>query len=312
MRNLLVLCIMVACLSGCQDFMSTLQGLFQSTPPHTPTEAMEVKRLKVNHTELSYVEDGEGDTVVFVHGASGDWRTWEGLRPFIAQKYHYIALSRRYHYPNSWADEGQHYSLTQHVEDVAAFIRRLDVGKVHLVGGSYGGRVAGYVALKYPELVRSVVMSDPDLIDPTTAQGVAALLDYQKDVAKSSAAAKAGDSWEASMRLYDAVLDDPGAFQHAPVVQQQRWLDNADTVPLMLAAKPPRPPSCEQLAALKVPALVMSGEKSRAVFKYSNKKLLDCLPKGTETAVVPDAPHLWYPVNPKAGAREILAFLAEH
>jgi len=273
---------------------------------------MEVKKLKVNRTTLAYVEQGSGDTVVFVHGASGDWRTWEGLRPYIVEKYHYIALSRRYHYPNSWADEGQQYSLMQNVEDVAAFIRGLNVGKVHLVGGSYGGRVVGYVALKYPELLRSVVMSDPGIIDPTTIEGRAALADYQRDVAKSSAAAKAGNPWESAMLLFDAVHNDPAAFDKTPLVQQQRWLDNAFSVLPMLAAKPPPSISCEQLSTLKVPVLVMRAERSRAVFKYGDDKLLGCLPKGTETAVVSDAPHVWYPVNPKSGARAILAFIDKH
>src|SRR2546425_9310741 len=106
---------------------------------HRPTGSMEVKRLKVNDAELAYVEEGAGETVVFVHGAAGDWRTWDSLRPLIAEKYHYVALSRRYHYPNAWPDDGKNYSVTQHVEDLAVFIRALHAGKEHLVGGSYGG-----------------------------------------------------------------------------------------------------------------------------------------------------------------------------
>jgi pimeloyl-ACP methyl ester carboxylesterase len=44
------------------------------------------------------------------------------------------------------------YTLEQHVEDLAAFIRALDVGPVHLVGGSYGPelRVADTVAVAAP------------------------------------------------------------------------------------------------------------------------------------------------------------------
>jgi pimeloyl-ACP methyl ester carboxylesterase len=84
---------------------------------------MQVKNLKVNDVELAYAEEGKGDAVVFVHGALGDWRTWEDLRPFISERYHYVSLSRRYHYPNRWADDGRHYSQSQHVKDLAAFTR---------------------------------------------------------------------------------------------------------------------------------------------------------------------------------------------
>ena len=86
---------------------------------------------------------------------------WEGLRPLVAEKYHFVSLSLRYHYPNAWADDGRNYSMTQHVENVVAFIRALKVGKVHLVGNSYGGRLVAYVALQYPELLRSVVLGEP-------------------------------------------------------------------------------------------------------------------------------------------------------
>jgi pimeloyl-ACP methyl ester carboxylesterase len=122
---------------------------------------------------------------VFVHATDGDWRDWEGLRPLVAEKYHFVSLSLRYHYPNAWADDGRNYSMTQHVEDVVAFIRALKVGKVHLVGNSYGGRLVAYVALQYPELLRSVVLGEPPgVIAPISAEGKAALAALQKDSAK--------------------------------------------------------------------------------------------------------------------------------
>jgi len=73
--------------------------------------------------------------------------------------------------------------MTQHVEDVASFVRALNVGKVHLVGNSGGGRVVGYVALKYPELVRSVVMGDPSIIAPDSAEGKAVRVAAQENSA---------------------------------------------------------------------------------------------------------------------------------
>ncbi len=49
-----------------------------------PTDKMQVKQMRVNGVDLAYVEEGRGETVVFVHGAFGDWRNWERLRPAIA------------------------------------------------------------------------------------------------------------------------------------------------------------------------------------------------------------------------------------
>jgi hypothetical protein len=64
---------------------------------HLPTEAMQVKQRRVNRVDLAYVEEGKGETVVFVHATDGDWRDWEGLRPLVAEKYHFVSLRLRYH-----------------------------------------------------------------------------------------------------------------------------------------------------------------------------------------------------------------------
>jgi esterase len=285
-----------------------------SSIAHPPTEAMQVKQMRVNGVDLAYVDEGKGETVVFVHATDGDWRDWEGLRPLVAEKYHFVSLSLRYHYPNAWVDDGKNYSMAQHVEDVAAFIRALNVGKVHLVGNSYGGRLVGYAALKYPELLRSAVLGEPPgIIAPTSVEGKAAAAAIQRDQAKARAAATAGDAKQAAMLLWAAVLDDPDAFQKASPVQQQRWLDNANTLaPSFADAGRAFSVTCEQLGALKVTALVMRGEQTRANFRYGNEMLVSCLPKGTATAVVPNAPHNWFAANPTAAAKAILAFVAQH
>jgi pimeloyl-ACP methyl ester carboxylesterase len=300
MKRLFVLCVVAILLGACQS------------TPNRSTETMKIKKLNVNDVDLSYVAEGQGDTVVFVHGGAGDWRTWEGLRPFIAQKYHYVSLSRRYHYPDKWTDDGKNYSVSQHALDLTAFIRALNVGKVHLVGGSYGGRVAVLVALRNPELLRSVVMSEPALMPPTTADGKAAMSNFQKDIGKSVAAAKSGESRQAAILFFNALHSDSAAFQATSMARQERWLDNASTLTPMFSGEAGRPIACEEFGAIKVAALLMRGEKTLPAFAYGNDALLACLPKGTKTAVVPNAPHVWYPVNAQAGAEAILDFIAKH
>jgi hypothetical protein len=74
LMGLLLVCVITAMLSACQSIQ------------YRSTDEVVVKKMLVNGTELSYVEEGKGDTVVFVHGASGDWRTWEELRPIISKR----------------------------------------------------------------------------------------------------------------------------------------------------------------------------------------------------------------------------------
>lgn len=276
------------------------------------TEAMPVKQLRFNETDFAYVEQGTGTPVVFVHGASGDWRTWDGLRNDIAANHRYISMSRRYHHPNAWPDDGKNYTFDQQIEDVAGFIRALNVGKVHLVGNSYSGRLVGFLAVKYPELLRSVVLGEPSLAAPSTAEGKAAVASYAKDLAQASAVAKAGDNRQAAILVANAVLGDQDGFKKMSAVQQQRWLDNAMTMAPMFGGRPSAPVSCEQLKSLKVPAMVVRGERTRDNFVFGHDALLGCLPQSTAAAVIPGATHQWPIDNPSGAAAVILSFISKY
>jgi pimeloyl-ACP methyl ester carboxylesterase len=284
------------------------------TAPHRSTGEMQVKKLKVNDVELAYVEEGKGETVVFVHGGGvGDWASWEKLRPLISGKFHYVSLSRRYHYPNPWPDDGRNYTMAQHVEDVAAFIRALNVGKVHLVGNSAGGVIMGRVALKYPELLRSVVAGEgliAPVPPPVSAEDQAAVADAQKDNAKLRQAVEAGDLRQAAILQYDNSLGEQGAFEKLPPERQEQLLYNART--LRPEQRGPTPLSCQQLGTLRVPVLLIRGEKTNAAQRHRYEMTISCLPKSTGTAIIPGAPHSWYMRNPEASAKAILTFIARH
>ena len=131
---------LVVLLSGCQSL------------GHQPAEAPSVKQMLVNGTSVTYLEQGKGVPVIFVHGAISDHRAWEPQRETIAKRYRVIALDQRYFGVAPWTDNGTQYSRATHVADIAAFIRQLKVGPVHLVGQSYGADIALRVAVEQPEL----------------------------------------------------------------------------------------------------------------------------------------------------------------
>jgi pimeloyl-ACP methyl ester carboxylesterase len=278
--------------------------------PENQRAAPEVKRIEVNGTSIAYVDQGRGEPVVFVHGAFGDWRNWDDMRVAVAARHRVIALSLRYHHPNPWGDDGAAYSLAQHVQDVAAFIRALDVGPVHLVGNSMGSRIAAYVALENPHLLKSLTLGDPFVIAPASAEGKAAIAAYQAYAAKSSAAAKAGDLRQSTIDMYDAVLGDSDGFRLAPTRAQERALDNASTMAPYWRQPAAKPVTCDQFRALKVPVLVINGEKSLPIFQHGSQALRECLPPSTAHSVIPGGRHNWFAEQPDAGARAVLEFLA--
>jgi pimeloyl-ACP methyl ester carboxylesterase len=68
--------------------------------------------VDLNEVRLEYVEQGQGDPLVLVHGGLCDFRYWHfQMKPF-SQHYRTIAYSRRYHYPNVWVGDGRDYSAS--------------------------------------------------------------------------------------------------------------------------------------------------------------------------------------------------------
>ena len=273
---------------------------------------MNVLKVHLDDADVAYVADGSGVPIVFVHGAGGDWRTFDPLRPFIAEQARYISYSRRYHYPNEWTDGGEKYTIEQHAMDLGDFIKALGLPAVHLVGGSYGGRIAAWFALKHPECLRSLTLSEPALINGDSDDVKRSVSRWVADLTALFEAAKAGRLEDATRLFFDAVLDQPGAFDRWPEERRQRGLDNARTYLPTLTAPPIPPGPPEQWAGLSVPVLLLRGEMTRDIFRQSNEKLFQYLPAETESGVVPDAPHLWYPVNPESGAKLILDFVGRH
>jgi len=98
---------------------------------------------------------------------------------------------------------------------LAGFIRALDAGIVHLVGGSYGGIIATNVALQYPDLVKSLVLSEPGLINAETPEAKVAIAEWNETIlAGIRQALNKGDAHSASVILWNGV-NEKGAEKRA-------------------------------------------------------------------------------------------------
>jgi hypothetical protein len=95
-----------------------------------------VKSVEVNGYDMAYQETGSGTPLVLVHGSLSDYRYWYLLVPQFTKNYRVIAVSLRHYYPEKWDGTGADFSYEQHAADVSAFVKKLDLGKVHLLGHS--------------------------------------------------------------------------------------------------------------------------------------------------------------------------------
>ncbi len=124
----------------------------------------------VNGAQLSYLDVGRGDPIVFVHGSLTDYRVWLEEVQALSAHYRVIAYSRRYHFPNTGGGNGGDYSVGLHQKDLAGLMDALDLPNAYLVGHSYGGLIAASFAVKYPDRVRSLVLIEPTM--PEIAAGM--------------------------------------------------------------------------------------------------------------------------------------------
>lgn len=266
----------------------------------------------IDGVRLRYEDEGRGAAVVCVHGAFADHRNWGPQRAVIARNYRYIAYSQRYFGPEPWPDAGERYSQETHVRDLVAFIRALDAAPAYVIARSYGATVALVAALRHPELVRALLLQEPQLRSLVTdADDQDVLREEACGLAAVRAAAEAGDEDGATRLFFDWVNGQPGAFDLLPMDAQRFHLANGRTIALHFAA--PRGPvlSCTDLAAVSVPLTVTRGEFTRPYMRICAEAVHRCVP-GSRLVVIPNARHAPSAQNPAAFNDVLLRFLAAH
>jgi 3-oxoadipate enol-lactonase len=107
-----------------------------------------------NGTELAYMEQGEGQPIVLLHGYCGSHQYWNEVIPLLSTQGRVIAVDLRGHGASSGGDGV--YSMELLAEDVVALLDELKLPKVHLIGHSLGGYVALAFAEQYPQRLLSL------------------------------------------------------------------------------------------------------------------------------------------------------------
>jgi len=107
---------------------------------------------------LEYVERGDvsGLPVVFLHGYTDSWRSFEELLPHLPASIRAIAVSQRGHGGSDRPEDG--YTFAQLARDVRDVLDTLGLPKAVIVGHSMGGTVAERFALDFPDRTLGLVL----------------------------------------------------------------------------------------------------------------------------------------------------------
>jgi len=258
---------------------------------------------------LAYRETGKGEPLILIHGSMSDYRSWMLQIPAFSAKYRTIALSLRHSYPEAWNGKGA-YSVGLHADDTAAFIRGMGLKSAHIVGHSRGGAVAMVLALRYPDLVKSLILAEPAGLEgllPDTPEGKRMAAESAAQFAKLARDVAAGDMVKAAREFVDS-LGGPGAWEKRMPEARQVLLDNIGTGPAC-AERPYF--TRDEIAGIKSPTLLLTGERSPPRYRASMTDMQACnKAKILPLVTIPGAAHSMQRDNPDAFDAEVLKFLA--
>ncbi len=276
----------------------------------------ELKTVLISGDSFSYMDVGTGDPVVFVHGTVGDYRVWGEQMDAFTENNRVIAFSRRFAYPNKQAiNDSTDYSVRAHAKDLTQFIKTLNIGAVHLVGHSYGAFTSLITALEHPELVKSLTLGEPPVMSllQNVPDGDAIGHDFVTKVFIPTAEAFKNNNDKKAVEIFiGGVLGDSLYFSQAPQQQKDMMMDNLLELKAAVSIENLFPPLiCDDIKTLKMPVLLIKGDRSPKILTVIIDELDSCL-ENNVLATLPNSSHGLEFQNPIEFNKIVLDFINNH
>ena len=113
---------------------------------------MKKYRVSIGKEDIAFIDEGQGEVVLLVHGNMSSSVHFKPLIDRIKHKYRCVAIDLRGFGDSSYNNRFD--TLDELAEDVNAFTERMGIKSYYLVGWSNGGGVSLKLCAKYPEKVK--------------------------------------------------------------------------------------------------------------------------------------------------------------
>ncbi len=269
-----------------------------------------MKIAKLNAVELEYEVKGTGEPMLLIGtGPIADSFLPFSSEPALVEHYRLIIYHQRGQVGS--ARIAAPVSFAEHAADAAALLAHLGVRRAHIAGHSTGGDIALQLALDRPDMVHSLVLLEPALMN--VPSGAA----FFEKAGPALAAYGAGDrdgamiafltmacslDWETCKTVIEKsvpggvaqVMKDADTFFGSYVPNLGTWQFGP-----------------EDAAAISQPVLSVLGTKTEQLFR-DGRELLHSWFRQTEDLTVDGVAHLLHMQRPQPVARGVAAFLARH
>jgi len=111
----------------------------------------------LNPYKLHYIDEGEGETLLFLHGNPTWSFYYRSLIISFRRNYRCIAPD---HIGCGFSDkpQGYNYTLSSHIDNLEKLVNHLDLKKITLVMHDWGGAIGMGLAVRRPELMKRLVI----------------------------------------------------------------------------------------------------------------------------------------------------------
>jgi pimeloyl-ACP methyl ester carboxylesterase len=116
---------------------------------------MDYKFLKYKNSSIAYIDEGQGDVLVLLHGFLENSSMWQEIIPHQSNR-RCIAIDLLGHGKTDCL--GYVHSMEEMAEGVYAVLSQLQIKKADFVGHSMGGYVALAFAKKYESVTRGICL----------------------------------------------------------------------------------------------------------------------------------------------------------
>ena len=240
--------------------------------------------VRAGDVELWFEQRGEGPDVLLIAGLTDPAEAWEPQLGGLSDRYRVTAFDNRGAGRSPMIPED--FTVADTADDVAALARALGITNAHVAGFSGGSLTAQELALRHPELVRSLVLVSTwarwDAYMRAVTDGWLLLLD---GAPSERAMIEAFFVWVYTARAHadgtvDQIIEEALAFAHPQPAegfrrQLQTWLRH-DTL--------------DRLDAITAPTLVISGDEDKFSTPRVGRTVADGIP-GAQFVVLPGEAH---------------------
>jgi pimeloyl-ACP methyl ester carboxylesterase len=122
-----------------------------------------MQRLDSDGVSISYLDEGEGDPILLIHGFASNstvnWRNTNWIKSLNGAGLRVIAFDNRGHGQSEKLYDPSDYGAPVMAEDARRLLDHLGIARADVMGFSMGARIAAFLTLTHPERVRSVIFA---------------------------------------------------------------------------------------------------------------------------------------------------------